>query len=389
MHPLGNNVGSPLRINLVLGHQLPFPPSQGGGVNNLLWMLARQFTRLGHVVSACSPISNGLASEEIDNHGIHHRRYHGAGMRTGAWANNLSGLPYSYRVWRNLPTGDVTSFHAPFSFLLRHRRGLGVCTHTIHRTPKWIVRLYAGMDRIYAGSHATVNEAAAISPRLASRLKAIHNCIELNETPPSVTPVPGRALSLIYVGRFTPDKGLCSLIGGGIDAIRTGCNLKITTLGPQRDEHGGDSAFFNAMNRMVSEAGLSERFEFMAGVNDRARLFAKIDESDVFCLPSLSGETFSMAGLEAMSRAKPLLTSDYGPMSEMVADGITGLTVKAGDRGAWAEAIVRLNKDRARLPEMGIASWTKARREFSVEAIANEYIADFRILISSQRECDE
>ena len=374
-----------LRINLVLGHQLPFPPSQGGGVNSLLWMLSRQFRRLGHAVSVCSPLAEGLATEETDVHGIHHWRLAGARMRRGVWPNNLAGIPYTFHVWRKLPAGDVTSFHAPFSFILRHRKDIGVCTHTIHRTPKWIVRLYGGMDRIYAGSHATVREASAISPGIAGRLKAIHNCIEIGEIAPKTAPAPGEPLLLIYVGRFTPDKGIYSLIGGGIDAIRAGCDIRITTIGPQRDEQGGDSSFFDAMNRMVSEAGAGGRFRFLPNMNDRARLFSQIDGHDVFCLPSLSGETFSMAGLEAMSRAKPLLTSDYGPMPEMAADGVTGFTVAAGDRGAWAEAIARLDKTRSRLPEMGLASWSKARREFSVEAIANEYIADFRCLIAARK----
>ena len=43
---------TPLRINLVLGHQIPFPPVRGGGVNNLVWMLAKQFAALGHTVMA-------------------------------------------------------------------------------------------------------------------------------------------------------------------------------------------------------------------------------------------------------------------------------------------------------------------------------------------------
>ena len=374
-----------LRINFVLGHQLPFPPTQGGGVNNLLWMLARQFTRLGHAVSVCSPVADGLPWEETDEHGIHHCRFTGTRMRRGVWPNNLTGIPYTFRVWRKLPTADVTSFHAPFSFILRHRKNIGVCTHTIHRTPKWIVRLYGNMDRIYAGSNATVREASAISPRIAGRLKAIHNCIEINDVTPKASPALGAPLSLIYVGRFAPDKGLYSLLGGGIDAIRTGADIRITTLGPQRDSQGGDSTFFEAMNRLVREAGVAERFCFVPNVTDRAQLFAQIDAHDVFCLPSLSGETFSMAGLEAMSRAKPLLTSDYGPMPEMVDDEVTGVTVTAGDRGAWAEAICRLDKARCQLPEMGAASWSKASREFSVETIADEYIADFRCLISGRK----
>ena len=91
-----------------------------------------------------------------------------------------------------------------------------------------------------------------------------------------------------------------------------------------------------------------------------------------------------MAGLEAMSRAKPLLTSDYGPMPEMVDEGVNGFTVASGDRCAWKGAICQLDRMRNRLRAMGEASWAKARREFSVEAIANEYIADFRCLIAAR-----
>jgi len=242
------------------------------------------------------------------------------------------------------------------------------------------------MDRIYAGSHATVKEAAAISPGLASRLKAIHNCIEINGSAPKTGHSSNGALSLIYVGRFAPDKGLYSLIGGGIDAIRAGCDVKVTTVGPQRDDEGGNSQFFDAMNRLVCDAGTRDRLLFQPSINDRVGLFQEIDKHDVFCLPSISGETFNMAGLEAMSRAKPLLTSDYGPMPEMVAEGVTGFTVATGSREAWADAICRLYRMRQRLPEMGAASWAKARNEFSVEVIAEKYLCDFRQLIEERRK---
>jgi glycosyltransferase involved in cell wall biosynthesis len=244
------------------------------------------------------------------------------------------------------------------------------------------------MDRIYAGSHATMREAAIISPKIANRLKAVHNCIEIDGSPPRTRQNNGGTLSLIYVGRFTPDKGLYSLIGGGIDAMRAGCDVRITTVGPQSDDQGGDSQFFEAMNRLVSEAGANERCFFLPGINNRAQLFEEVDKHDVFCLPSISGETFNMAGLEAMSRAKPLLTSDYGPMPEMVMENVTGFTVAAGDRKAWSEAICRLYQMRQSLPEMGVASWAKARKEFSVEVIADQYLCDFRQLIEDRKKSE-
>ena len=379
-----DTTNSRLRINLVLGHQLPFPPSHGGGVNNLLWMLSRQFAGMGHLVSVCSPLAEGLARDEVDKFGIRHRRFVGARMRRDVWPNNLSGIPYTLQLWNNLPEADITSFHAPFSFVLRHRKHLGVTTHTIHRTPKWIVRLYRNMDRIYAGSNATLREACAIAPHVAPRMKAIYNCVETNHVPPVPKPSHGGPLSLLYVGRFASDKGLQSLIGGGIDAIRSGCDITITTIGPQHDEEGGDSEFFMRINHMVGESGVGGRIRFLPNMADRSRLFSQIDDHDVFCLPSVSGETLNMAGLEAMSRAKPLMASDYGPNIEMLVDGETGLIVRAGDRVEWAKAIGSICKIKERLPSMGAASWRKARKEFSVEAIASEYVNDFMCLLSER-----
>ncbi|MDQ6913206.1 MAG: glycosyltransferase family 4 protein, partial [Verrucomicrobiota bacterium] len=138
----------PLRINLVLGHQVPFPPVRGGGVNNLVWMLAKQFARANKVV-AYSPSAPGLAEHEVDSLGIEHFRRPGSSVHPNVWRDNLQALPYSLRILPLLKPADVTSFHTPFSFLLRYKRHLGVCTHTIHRTPKWILKLHTNLDRIY------------------------------------------------------------------------------------------------------------------------------------------------------------------------------------------------------------------------------------------------
>ncbi len=383
------NPGKVLRITLVLGHQLPFPPLQGGGVNNLVWMLARRFRQMGHKVVVCSPLAEGLRDLETDVHGIHHRRFKGARMRRGVWANNLAGLPYALRLWPNLPCSDITSFHAPFSFALRYRKDIGVATHTIHRTPKWILRFYSKMDRIYAGSTATVSEACAIAPMISDRIKAIHNCIELSEAEPAVASNARRSMAMLYVGRFAEDKGLRALIEGGVEAMRSGCEVDMTTIGPQQDDEGGESSFFDEMVGFVRQSGFKDCFRFLPSVTDRASLFSHIDEHEVFCLPSISGETFSMAGLEAMSRARPILASNYGPNAEMVVDGLSGFIAEAGHREAWAAAILKLTKCRDVLPEMGMASWRRARQNFSVETIADQYISDFRELIAARRSSND
>lgn len=369
---------TPLRINLVLGHQIPFPPVRGGGVNNLVWMLAKQFAR-EHKVTAFSPSAGGLPDHETDAFGIEHFRRAGTAVHPNVWTDNLQALPYSARILPLLKPADVTSFHTPFSFLLRFKPHLGVCTHTIHRTPKWIVKLHGKLDRIYGGSHAVIDQATAIAPHLAPKLKAIHNCIELPAVMPSTQLV--EPLTFLYVGRFTPDKGLESLIRGFLAVARENTTMRLRIIGPQTGNEGADVAFFEQMKTAIANDSHGGQVSLEPSIYDREKLFAEIARAAVFCLPSLSGETFSMAALEAMSCAKALLVSDFGPMREMVEDGSNGVIAKAGDVAAWTAAIRRLATHPNVIPAMGARSFEKARDEFSAEKIAQEYIDDFRMLI--------
>ena len=371
----------PLRINLVLGHQIPFPPVRGGGVNNLVWMLAKQFARANKVI-AYSPSSPGLPEHEIDNYGIEHFRRPGLPVHPNVWRDNLQALPYSARILPLLTAAEVTSFHTPFSFLLRHKPGLGVCTHTIHRTPKWILKLHGGLDRIYGGSHAVIEQAKAISPRAARKLKAIHNCIDLPERMPSTAL--REPLTFLYVGRFARDKGLESLIRGFLAAASENSTMRLKTIGPQSGNEGADEELLAEMKTQIGASAHGNRVSLEPSIYDREKLGAEIERAAVFCLPSLSGETFSMAALEGMASAKPLLVSDFGPMREMVEHERNGYIAKAGDVAAWRAAIEFFAQNQDLIPALGQRSFEKARSEFSSEKIAQEYLADFRMLMEEK-----
>jgi glycosyltransferase involved in cell wall biosynthesis len=371
---------SPLRINLVLGQQIPFPPVRGGGVNNLVWMLAKQFAATGHTVRAYSPLADGLPAHETDTFGIEHFRVAGQPTHANVWIDNLQSFPYSLKIWPLLKEADVTSFHTTFSFLLRLKPKLGICTHTLHRTPKWILQFHRWHDRIYAGSHAVVEQAKAIAPQLAPKLKAVHNCIELPPTMPSTTL--HEPLTFLYVGRFVPDKGLESLIRGFLAVARENSTMRLRIIGPQTSNEGADEEFFARMKEVVAADAHGTQVSLEPSIFDRAKLFAQIERAAVFCLPSLTGETFSMAALEAMASAKALLVSDFGPMGEMVDHGSNGYIAKAGDVSAWTEAIRWFAQNQQLIPSMGQRSFEKARDCFSVQRIAQQYVDDFRMLIA-------
>lgn len=369
-----------MKINLVLPHQLPFPPTRGGGVENLNWLLAREFARRGHKVVAYSRSIPDASPEETDAHGIQHVRVAGYDLVPNRWLDHLKALRYAWNLHSILRPADVTSFHTPFSFLLRRDPRLGVCTHTIHRTPKWQVFLYRHFDRVYCGSDAVVAQALKIDPRI-SNLKRIHNCIALDVEPCTPPPRNGQGLRFLYVGRFVPDKGLAALVKGFQLSLREFPENRLETVGPQTDKQGADSGFFEEMASYVQANSLTQQVTFQPPVFDRQKLDALIASADVICVPSLSGETFSMAILEAMAAGKPVLVSDFQPMTEAVDHTTTGYITRAGDPQSIAEGLRFFSKRPNEIAAIGRAGFEKARESFSVTKIADEYLHDFDRLI--------
>jgi glycosyltransferase involved in cell wall biosynthesis len=379
-----------MKINLVLGQQLVFPPIRGGGVENLNWMLAREFARLGHEVVAYSRAVPELPDRETGAHGIRHLRLPGYPLHPNLWLDHLNALRWAVRLWPVLEPADVTTFHTAFSFLLRYRRGLGVCTHTIHRTPKPIVPLYRNLDRVYGGGDAVVQQALAIDPRIRN-LKRVWNCIAIppDAQPPTYPPRTDGGLRFLYVGRFVRDKGIESLIKGFELALKNHPANTLATVGPQTDESGADTAFFREMSAYIASHDMARNVELLPPIYDKAKLAAQVAAADVICVPSLSGETFSMAVLEGMAQAKPILVSDFGPMLEAIDHQTNGYVARAGDAQSMGEAFAFFSTHRQELPRLGAAAFLKARDHFSAGAIAREYLDDFRELIARKSPLPE
>jgi glycosyltransferase involved in cell wall biosynthesis len=376
-----------LKINLILPHQMPFPPIRGGGVENLNWSLSREFARQGHEVVAYSRADPRLPSREVDEFGIRHVRIRGYDLHPNRLLGHLNALRYARNLESVLEAADVSSFHTPFSFLLRRLPQLGVTTHTLHRTPKWPLPVYRKLDRIYCGSDAVVAQARQIDPQLGN-LKRIYNCVGLPAAPGP--PQPRRSaeegLFFLYVGRFVPDKGIASLVKGMRRSLRDWPQNRLETIGPQHSREGASSWFLRRMRAYIRKHGLESRIVFRPAEFDRQRLDAIIREADVICVPSLTGETFSMAILEAMALAKPVLVSDFSPMPEAVDHKRTGYVAYADDAQSLAAGIAFFSKlSREELHAIGQAGFEKAKNSFSVEQIANEYLEDFNLLASLRR----
>ncbi len=137
--------------------------------------------------------------------------------------------------------------------------------------------------------------------------------------------------SVVWVGRFVPEKGLNFLIKAARIMTRTTRTTKARFVfvgyGPLKGE----------LQALVSSLGLANTIKFV-GPLERDQIADVLARASVFVLPSLK-EGMPLSLLEAMSSGRPVVTSRVGGMSEIITHGETGLLVTPGDSEALARAI--------------------------------------------------
>jgi len=102
----------------------------------------------------------------------------------------------------------------------------------------------------------------------------------------------------------------------------------------------------------------------------QAEVSRALDESTALVLPSRS-EGMGRVIVEAFCRARPVVATRVGGISDLVEDGRNGLLVQPGDTEALADALVRVLTDRELAERLAAAAhasaefWTSSPQEFA------------------------
>lgn len=157
--------------------------------------------------------------------------------------------------------------------------------------------------------------------------------------PPRPLPADGKRNVFGFFGQITPYKGLDVLLEAlaqmreeerrGLVLEVHGANLELQTEAYRdRVETLRTSLADDGCLRWVGPYQPTDLRSRMAGV-------------DWVVVPSIWWENSPMVIQEAFALGRPLLVSDIGGMAEKVVDGVDGLQVAAGNRVAWARALLR------------------------------------------------
>lgn len=176
-----------------------------------------------------------------------------------------------------------------------------------------------------------------------------------------VEPWPTDGPTIFFLGRHEPRKGLDVLLAA-LPSLPQHVTIWIGSDGPDTErlklEHAGDP-------RLVWLGRLSDE-------EKRRRLRG----ADVFCAPSLHGESFGVVLLEAMSADAAIVASDLTGYRLVARPDEDALLVPPGDADALAAALVRVLSDDARRAQL-VASGRVRARSFSMDQLADRYLELF------------
>jgi glycosyltransferase involved in cell wall biosynthesis len=169
-----------------------------------------------------------------------------------------------------------------------------------------------------------------------------------------------------YKGHLTLLEALASIA----EALPTGWTLLCI---------GEDAGCRAALEAKTKELRLDGNVRFLGGRPEAVQYWQIVD---VGLLVSTQ-EGFSMALLEGMAAAVPMIVTDVGGNSEAVIDGACGQIVPSGDAAALAQAILRYVHSQDLRRQHGEAAASRVRETFSLESCVSRYASLYGGLLTS------
>nr|WP_269087524.1 glycosyltransferase family 4 protein [Rathayibacter sp. VKM Ac-2630] len=135
---------------------------------------------------------------------------------------------------------------------------------------------------------------------------------------------------------------------------------------------------------LIDDLGITSSVEVIGETRDVRSI---IDGADVILVPSIKPDPFPTIALEASGAGRAAIVSDTGGLSEIVVDGISGVTVPPGNVPAWTLAIDSITKEQA--AEMGANARSRYEKEFTREIFTSRMRDLFSSVLNAVRKTSD
>jgi phosphatidyl-myo-inositol alpha-mannosyltransferase len=136
--------------------------------------------------------------------------------------------------------------------------------------------------------------------------------------------------------------------------------------------------------RLRKEYQHDHRIEWLGRVSDEDKI-SRLRGADVFCAPSLRGESFGVVLIEAMAANTAIVASGLDGYRNVATDGVDAVLVEPGDVKALAEGLRTLLADPVAAASLVAAGSVRAE-DFSMTKLAQMYLGHYRTLVAGEAE---
>jgi phosphatidylinositol alpha-mannosyltransferase len=355
-----------VRIGFVCPYSLTLP----GGVQGQVLGLARALRAAGHEVRVLGPCDGPPPDAGVTPLGNSIPL-----AANGSVAPIAPDLPCALRTIRALrdEAFDLVHLHEPLvpgpcmvTALLKSTPLVGTF-HAAGVSASY--RIASGPLRWLAGqldvACAVSEDARHLAERyLGGEYEMVFNGIEV-ERFAKATPWPSDRPTVLFLGRHEERKGLAVLLAA-LEHLPKDTRIWVASDGPQTGE-------------LKARTAGDERVEWLGRISDveKAR---RLRGADVFCAPSLGGESFGVVLLEAMAAGTPLVATEIPGYARVARPDREALLVPPGDADALGRALHRVLTDAdcsRRLAEAG----SRRAEELSMARLAERYLGIYASLV--------
>jgi phosphatidylinositol alpha-mannosyltransferase len=351
----------------------PYSLSVPGGVQAQVMGLSRELRKMGievRVLAPCdgpppatfvTPLGNSLPTSA-----------------NGSMAPLAPDLSCALRTMRALGDEqfDVLHLHEPFipgptqTSLLLHPAPVVATFHAAGDSAsyKYLRLPIKPAANNIAHAVAVSKDAAELVQRyLGGNYEILYNGVELEayrDSPAHPTTGP----TIFFCGRHEERKGLDVLLAA-VQGVGADVRVWVGGTGP-------DTA------RLQAQYADDPRIEWLGRVTDADKI-ARLRGADVFCAPSLYGESFGVVLIEAMAAETAIVASGLDGYRNVATDGVDALLVEPGDVGALAVGLKRVLFEPGLSEKLQHAGSVRAA-DFSMTTLAERYAQHYLRLATNR-----
>ena len=195
-----------------------------------------------------------------------------------------------------------------------------------------------------------------------------------------------RPLTIGYLARFVPEKGLHLLVDAFIRLYRSGefPSLQLIAGGYVSRAY---KTYIDGIRKTIKENHLEDRIKLI-GTLERTEKINFFQQIDVFSVPAPYREPKGISILEALASGVPVVQPDHGAYPEWICATVGGLLHSPNDSVDLAEKLAMLLRDASLRQRLGQQGRQNIFGKFSSECMASSTLDVFRSLTENTKESD-